>query len=164
MFNNNLEYWQNKLSRVPVLEITTDKLRASNQEYDIGIETFVFPLELCESVKTLSQSSENGLFISLLTAFKCLLYKYTAQEDIVVGSYIPQKNHLDFNTLAFRSCVSSNVSFCELLEQVNQVVTEDLKHQDFSWQQLVEKLSATETQNDTGIFQVMFSLQDARVI
>ncbi|MEO1433296.1 MAG: amino acid adenylation domain-containing protein, partial [Cyanobacteria bacterium J06633_8] len=46
----------------------------------------------------------------------------------------------------------------------NQVVTEDLKHQDFSWQQLVEKLSATETQNDTGIFQVMFSLQDARVI
>ncbi|MEO1560637.1 MAG: amino acid adenylation domain-containing protein, partial [Cyanobacteria bacterium J06632_19] len=56
------------------------------------------------------------------------------------------------------------VSFCELLEQVNQVVTEDLKHQDFSWQQLVEKLSATETQNDTGIFQVMFSLQDARVI
>ncbi|AFY59073.1 amino acid adenylation enzyme/thioester reductase family protein [Rivularia sp. PCC 7116] len=164
MLNKNLEYWQNKLSRVPVLELTTDKLRTSNQEYDIGIETFVFPRQLCESVKTLNQSSENGLFISLLTAFKCLLHKYTAQEDIIVGSCIPQKNNLDFNTLAFRSSISSHICFSELLKQVNQIVIEDFKHQDFSWQQLVEKLSAIGFYKDTSVFQVMFSLQDAFVM
>lgn len=158
MFDKNLEYWQNKLTRLPVLELTTDKLRSSERDYETGIETFVFPKELCESVKKINQSSDTKLFTTLLTTFKCLLYKYTAQEDIIVGSYIPQADNLDFNTLAFRSCVSGDIPFIELLERENQVVTEDLKHQQFSWKQLVEKLYNTDAQNDAGIFQVMFSL------
>ncbi len=161
MFKQNLEYWQNKLSTLPVLELITDNLRSSNQNYRVGIETFVFTQELCKSVKNINKSSDANLFITLLTAFKCLLYKYTVQEDIIVGSYIPTTDNIDFNTLAFRSGVSGDISFIELLEQVNQVVSEDLKYKDFSWNKLVEKLSATDTQNDSGIFQVMFSLQDA---
>ncbi len=160
MFEQNLEYWQNKLSRLPVLELTTDKLRSSNQKYNVGIETCIFPQELCESVKAIGKS-ETKLFTTLLTAFKCLLYKYTVEEDIIVGSYIPKTDNSDFNTLAFRSNVSGDISFIKLLEQVDRVVSEDLKYKDFSWNQLVEKLSVTDTQNDSGIFQVMFSLQDA---
>ena len=45
-----------------------------------------------------------------------------------------------------------------MLERENKVVTDDLKHQDFPWNQLVETLSQTDAQNDAGIFQVMFSL------
>ena len=161
MFDKDLKYWQNKLSRLPVLELTTDKLKSSDREYDIGIETFVFPQELYSSIKNFSQSSDTLIFTNLLTAFKCLLYKYTGQEDIIVGSYIPQSNNSDFNKLAFRSCISGNIPFIELLKQVNGVVTEDLKHQDFSWEQLVNQLNITNSQNDSGIFQVMFSLQDA---
>ncbi len=164
MFNKNLAYWQNKLSRLPVLELTTDKLRSPHREYHVGIETFVFPEELYESVKTLSQSSNILILSTLLTVFKCLLHKYTGEEDIIVGSYISQSNNLDFNTLAFRSCVSGDISFLELLKQVNEVVNEDLKHQEFPWNQLVEKLSATDTSNYASIFQVMFSLQDADAI
>ncbi len=161
MFDKDLKYWQNKLSRLPVLELTTDKLRSSDREYDIGIETFLFPQELYSSIKNFSQSSDTLIFTNLLTAFKCLLYKYTGQEDIIVGSYIPQSNNSDFNKLAFRSCISGNIPFIELLKQVNGVVTQDLKHQDFSWEQLVNQLNITNSQNDSGIFQVMFSLQDA---
>ncbi len=161
MFDKDLKYWQNKLSRLPVLELTTDKLRSSDREYDIGIETFLFPQELYSSIQNFSQSSDTLIFTNLLTAFKCLLYKYTGQEDIIVGSYIPQSNNSDFNKLAFRSCISGNIPFIELLKQVNGVVTEDLKHQDFSWEQLVNQLNITNSQNDSGIFQVMFSLQDA---
>ncbi len=165
MSDTNLEYWQQKLStRLPVLELTTDKLRSSNQDYCVGIETFIFSQELCKSLITLNKSSENKLFSTLLAAFKCLLYKYTGEEDIIVGSYIPQTDNSHFNTLAFRSSVSGNLSFIELLKKLNQVVTEDLKYQDFSWEKLVEKLSTTENQNDSGIFQVMFSLQDASTI
>lgn len=164
MSDKNLEYWQNKLSRLPVLELTTDKLRSSNQVYQVGIETFVFPQDLCKSLRAINQNSDNKLFTTLLAAFKCLLYRYTAQEDIIVGSYIPQSNYLYFNTLAFRTNISGDIPFIELLEQVNQVVTKDLKYQDFSWKQLLEKLSATDTKNDSSIFQVMFSLQDASAI
>ena len=164
MSNNNLEYWENKLTRLPVLELTTDKLRTFDREYHVGIETFLFPHETCESLKAISKNSNTNLFTALLTTFKCLLYKYTSQEDIIVGSYIPQIDNSDFNTLAFRSCLSGDISFIELLEQVNQVVTEDLKYKNFSWEQLVKKLSATDNLKDTGIFQVMFSLQDADAI
>lgn len=164
MFEKNLEYWQNKLSRLPVLELNTDKLRSSNQEYRVGIETFLFPQELCESLKIISQSSNHPIFTILLTAFKCLLYRYTAQEDIIVGSYIPQSNYLYFNTLPFKTNISGNIQFIDLLKQVDRVVTEDLKHQDFDWKQLVNKLNATDAQNDSGIFQVMLNLQDADAI
>ena len=162
MFNKNLEYWQKKLSnRLPVLELTTDKVRTAERDYNVGIETFAFPQDLCKSLRTIDLNSENKLFSTLLTAFKCLLYRYTHQEDIIVGSYIPQSNNSNFNTLAFRSCISANTSFTELLKQVDRVVTEDLKHQDFSWEQLVQELSTVDNQNDAGIFQVMFSLQNA---
>ena len=164
MFDKNLKYWQNKLRRLPVLELTTDKLRSSDGDYTLGIETFVFPQTLCESVKTLIKHTGASLFTTLLTAFKCLLYKYTSQEDIIVGSYIPQANNLDFNTLAFRSCLSGDISFIELSKQVTLLVNEGLEHRDFSWEQLVEKLSATDNLKDAGIFQVMFSLQDADAI
>ena len=53
MFDKNLEYWQNKLTRLPVLELITDKLRSSERDYETGIETFVFAKELCESEKIL---------------------------------------------------------------------------------------------------------------
>ncbi|MEA5593109.1 amino acid adenylation domain-containing protein [Rivularia sp. UHCC 0363] len=162
MSEKNLEYWQQKLSRLPLLELPTDKSRSSNQNYQVGIETFIFSQGLCKSLNNINKKSDNKLFIILLAAFKCLLYKYTSQEDIIVGSYIPQSDYLDFNTLAFRSFVSGDISFVELLHQVNQVVTEDLEHQDVSWEQLVQ-ISATDTQNDSGIFQVMFSLQDAQI-
>ncbi|MEM9925448.1 MAG: AMP-binding protein, partial [Cyanobacteria bacterium P01_D01_bin.50] len=165
MSDTNLEYWQQKLStRLPVLELTTDKLRTDRRDYCVGVETFVFPQELCKSLKTLSQWSDNKLFSTLLATFKCLLYKYTGEEDIIVGSYITQTDNSDFNTLAFRTNVSGNVSFIELLKKLNQAVTEDLKYQDFSWKQLIAKLSTTENQNNSSIFQVMFSLQDAPLI
>ena len=165
MSDTNLKYWQDKLStRLPVLELTTDKLRSDNRDYCVGVETFVFSQELCQSLKTLNKSSDSQLFSTLLTAFKCLLHKYTGEEDIIVGSYIPQTDNSDFNTLAFRNSVSGNLSFIELLKQLNQAVIEDLKYQDFSWKQLIAKLSTTENQNNSSIFQVMFSLQDASLI
>ena len=164
MFDKNLKYWQNKLRKLPVLELTTDKLRSSDRDYTLGLETFVFPQTLCESVKTLIKHTDTSLFTTLLTAFKCLLYKYTSQEDIIVGSYISQANNLDFNTLAFRSFLSGDIPFIELSKQVTLLVNEGLEHRDFSWEQLVKKLSATDNLKDTGIFQVMFSLQDADAI
>ncbi len=158
-YEHNLKYWQHKIcKKLPVLELTTDILRTSNQDIHLALETFTFPQELCTSLKVISEKFEFSLLTTLLAAFKCLLYRYTGQEDIIVGSYIPQSNGSDFNTLAFRNCISGNKSFDEFLKQVNQVVTEDLNHQDFSWKQLLQEFSTANTQNNCGIFQVMFSL------
>ncbi|MEL7246311.1 MAG: condensation domain-containing protein, partial [Cyanobacteria bacterium J06573_2] len=158
MSEKNLKYWQEKLSKkLPVLEIATDYKRSSNQQYRIGIETFVFSQELLQSLTTISQEYNVNLFSALLTAFNCLIYRYTTQEDIIVGSYISQTNNLDFNILAFRNYISGSSSFSQLLKQHEQAVSQDLEYQDFSWKQLVQELIP----NNPGIFQVMFNLQDA---
>ncbi|MCJ8281718.1 MAG: condensation domain-containing protein, partial [Rivularia sp. ALOHA_DT_140] len=159
MSKKNLEYWQKKLSnKLGVLELSTDKPRRANQDYDIGIETFIFPQSVYQSVKTLSNSCGSYDFTTLLTVFKCLLYRYTYQSEIVVGSYIPNSDNSDFNTVALSNLISGDILFSELLKQVNQAVNEDLQHQDFDWEQLVNKLNL----QDTDIFQVMFSFQDAK--
>ena len=159
MCDKNLKYWQEKLSNIPVLEITTDNIRNDHQQYELGIETFVFSNELQQSLTSITQKYNVNLLSTLLTVFNCLLYRYTAEEDIIVGSYIPQTDNSDFNTLAFRNYISGDLSFSHLLKQTFQIVSEDLKHQNFDWKQLVEKLPA----KDTGIFQVMLNLQDASI-
>ncbi|MEO1187401.1 MAG: condensation domain-containing protein, partial [Cyanobacteria bacterium J06636_27] len=95
-----------------------------------------------------------------MPVFNCLIYRYTTQEDIIVGSYISQTNNLDFNILAFRNYISGSSSFSQLLKQHEQAVSQDLEYQDFSWKQLVQELIP----NNPGIFQVMFNLQDALLI
>ena len=159
MSDKNLKYWQEKLSNIPVLEIKTDYIRSNNQQYHLGVETLIFSNDLLQSLTNITQKYNVNLLSTLLTAFNCLLYRYTAQEDIIVGSYIPQTDNSDFNTLAFRNCISGDLSFSQLLKQTFQIVSQDLKHQDFNWSQLVKQLSS----NDAGIFQVMFNLQDASI-
>ncbi|MDY6900050.1 MAG: amino acid adenylation domain-containing protein [Cyanobacteriota bacterium] len=160
MSEKNIKYWKERLSnKLPVLEVATDYLRSSNQQYHLGIETFTFSQELLKSLTNIAESFEVDLFSTLLTAFNCLLYRYTSQKDIIIGSYIPQADNSDFNLLALRNYISGNSSFSQLLKQVNKVLSEDLKYQYFSWKKLLEELPP----NDTGIFQVMFNLQDASV-
>ena len=159
MSDKNLKYWQEKLSNIPVLEIKTDYIRSNNQQYHLGVETLIFSNDLLQSLTNITQKYNVNLLSTLLTAFNCLLYRYTAQEDIIVGSYIPQTDNSDFNTLAFRNSISGDLSFSQLLKQTFQIVSQDLKHQDFNWSQLVKQLSS----NDAGIFQVMFNLQDASI-
>lgn len=83
--------------------------------------------------------------MTLLTTFKCLLYRYTGQEDIIVGT-IAKLDSSHFNTLALRSNLSNHLTFVELLRQVREV-----------WEQELYFISNS---NDSGIFQVMFVLQD----
>ncbi|BAY86595.1 amino acid adenylation domain-containing protein [Calothrix parasitica NIES-267] len=159
MSDKNLKYWQEKLSNIPVLEITTDYIRSDHQQYHLGIETFIFSEDLLQSLTSITQQYNVDLLSTLLAAFNCLLYRYTAQEDIIVGSYIPQTDNSDFNTLAFRNSISGDLSFSQLLKQTFQVVSQEKKHQDFNWSQLVQQLPT----NDAGIFQVMLNLQDAEI-
>ncbi|MEL6457588.1 MAG: condensation domain-containing protein, partial [Cyanobacteria bacterium J06621_15] len=159
MSEKNLNYWQQKLSKnLPVLEISTDKIRNSNYNCILGIETFIFSQELLQSLKNISRRCDDNLLSVLITSFSCLLHRYTAGEDIVIGSYIQKSDNSGFNTLAFRNYLSGDTLFSQLLDQVHQEVCLDLQHQDFSWKQLLEKLPL----KDKNVFQVMLSLQDAR--
>ncbi|MDJ0729785.1 MAG: amino acid adenylation domain-containing protein [Crocosphaera sp.] len=166
---SQLNYWQQKLGgTLPTLELPTDYPRPRVQTYQGSIKAFSLSSALTAKIKLLSNKEGVSLFMTLLTAFKVLLYRYSGQEDIIIGTPIAGRNRREIealigffvNTLALRSDLSDNPSFRELLSRVKRVCLEAYNHQDVPFEQLVEVLQPERDLSHTPIFQVMFALQN----
>ena len=166
-----INYWKEKLGgTLPVLELPTDYPRPQVQTYN-GANVFLeLPNDLSQQIKSLSQESGVTSFMTLLTAFNTLLHRYSSQDDIMVGSPIAGRNHLEtegligffVNTLALRTQFSENQSFKQLLEKVKNTVLEAYNHQEVPFERLVEELQPERDTSRSPLFQVMFVLQNAQ--
>ena len=107
--------------------------------------------------------------MTLLAAFQVLLYRYTGEEDIVVGSPIANRVRPELepligflvNTLVLRTDLSGNPTFRELLSRVRAVCVDAQEHQDLPFEKLVQELQPERDQSRNPLFQVMFALQNA---
>ncbi len=165
----HLDYWQKQLTDAPpVLDLPTDYPRPTIQTFRGDQVQFTLPPALVEHLRQLSQQANATLFMTLLAAFKVLLARYSGQTDIVVGSPIANRTHLDIepligffvNTLVLRSDLSDNPTFSQLLDQVRDVTQGAYEHQDLPFEQLVEALKPERHLSHTPLFQVMFVLQN----
>ncbi|MBW4611021.1 MAG: amino acid adenylation domain-containing protein [Hassallia sp. WJT32-NPBG1] len=165
-----LAYWKQQLSgNLPILQLPTDRPRPAVQTFRGARQAFLLPKSLSEQIKNLSQQEGVTLFMTLLTAFKILLYRYTGQEDILVGSPVANRNQAEIenligffiNTLVLRTDLGGNPTFRELLGQVREMVLEAYNHQDLPFEKLVENLRPERDSSHTPLFQVMFALQNA---
>jgi len=107
-------------------------------------------------------------FMSLLAAFTTLLYSYTGQEDIAVGTYIINRNRAEtegligffINNLVLRTDLSGNPGFRDLLVRVRTVALTAYAHQDLPFEKLLEELRPERDRSRTPLFQVMLVLQN----
>uniref|UniRef100_UPI00286B303F condensation domain-containing protein n=1 Tax=Chamaesiphon sp. OTE_75_metabat_556 TaxID=2964692 RepID=UPI00286B303F len=164
-----LNYWQQQLAAAPpLLELPTDRSRPSTQTYQGGSEFLQLDQDLTQKLKRLSQESGTTLFMTLLTAFKLLLSRYSGKEDIVVGSAIANRNRREIepligffvNTIALRTNLQGNPTFLELLERVKQVTLDAYDRQDLPFEKLVDELGLERSLSHHPLFQVVFSLQN----
>ena len=82
-----LNYWKDKLGgELPVLELPTDRLRPAVQAHRGAVESLVVPKELTDALQAMSRREGVTLFMTLLAAFKTLLYRLTGQADTIVGT------------------------------------------------------------------------------
>ncbi|MBD2529846.1 amino acid adenylation domain-containing protein [Nostoc flagelliforme FACHB-838] len=167
---NQLAYWQQQLSgELPILQLPTDRPRPIVQTYAGNTLSFVLPKSLSDELKNLSKQESATLFMTLLAAFKTLLYRYTNQSDILIGSPIANRNRAEIenligffvNTLVLRSNLSGNPTFRDLLKQVREVALEAYAHQDLPFEKLVEEIQPERNLSHNPLFQVMFVLQNA---
>jgi amino acid adenylation domain-containing protein len=169
VLEQQLAYWRQQLAELPVLQLPTDKPRPpvpSHQGRAIG---FSVPAELTAELKRLSHTEGVTLYMTLLAAFKILLWRYSGQSDVVVGTPIAGRNHLAteeliglfVNTLVLRTDLSGNPSFSELLERIREVTLGAYAHQDLPFEKLVEELQPERDMSRSPLFQVMFMLENA---
>jgi amino acid adenylation domain-containing protein len=165
-----LDYWQKQLTGAPaLLELPTDRPRPPVQTWQGATQSFTLPNELSKAIAALSRRESVTPFMTLLAAFDVLLYRYTDQTDILVGSPIANRNRSEIedaigffvNTLVLRSDLSGNPSFRELLGRVREKCLGAYTHQDLPFELLVEALQLERDLSYSPLFQVMFALQNA---
>lgn len=169
VLERHLSYWKRQLDNAPaVMNLPTDRPRPTVQTPRGAMQSLVLPKTLTEALKNLSRREGATLFMTLLAAFKVLLYRYTGQDDIVVGTPIASRNQSEtemligvfLNTLALRTDLSGNPGFRELLGRVREVVLGAYAHQDLPLEKLVEELMPERNLSYTPVFQVLFALQN----
>ncbi|MBD2494910.1 non-ribosomal peptide synthetase [Nostoc sp. FACHB-280] len=170
VLETQISYWRKQLANAPtVLELPTDYPRPAIQTFQGATYSFELSIELSTALQKFSQQQGSTLFMTLLASFQILLWRYTGQKDIVVGSPIANRNRAEIegligffvNTLVLRTNLGGNPSFVELLKQVREMALGAYAHQDVPFELLVEQLQPQRDLSHTPLFQVMFVLQNA---
>jgi len=166
---SQLRYWQQQLQDAPgLLALSLDYQRPAVQSYRGDKISFQIPKIILEQLKGLSHAQGTTLFMTLLSIFYVLLYRYSGQNDIVVGTPVAnrQREELELlmgffvNTLALRVHISDKMTFNDLLALVKDVTLQGYVNQDIPFEKLLESIPVERTLAYSPLIQVMFILQN----
>ncbi|HEY6332927.1 MAG TPA: amino acid adenylation domain-containing protein, partial [Blastocatellia bacterium] len=170
ILGDQTRYWETRLSGAPpFLDLPTDRPRPPVLTYNGGRLYWVLSQELIGSLKALSRRKGVTLYMTFMAAFQVLLYRYTGQTDISVGSPISNRNRSELegligffaNTLVIRTELHDDVTWSELLGLVRESALGAYAHQDLPFEMLVEVLQPARDLGHSPLFQVLFVLQNA---
>ncbi len=165
-----LAYWCQRLANTPpVLQLPSDYPRPHVQHYQGNALRLQLPGELCAALRTWCRLSGVTLFMFCLTAFLVLLYRYSEQSDICIGTGLANRRQkgsenllgMLVNTAALRFDLAGAGTFRALLEQVRQVCLDAYECQEMPFTRIVEVLQPERSSDHTPLYQVLFSFHDA---
>lgn len=168
---DQLSYWRQQLADAPILELPTDHPRPAVQTHNGSYLSLDLSPALFQALREISRQEGVTLFMTLLAAFKTLLYRYTGQEDIVVGTPIANRRWKEtegligtfVNTLAMRTDLTGQLTFRELLGRVREVALQAYAHQDMPFEKLVAELRPERDPSYSPLVQVLFNLTNIPV-
>jgi amino acid adenylation domain-containing protein len=167
------EYWLNSFkTEIPVLDLSTDYPRPAVQEFAGDIIIFPLTKEMTQGLHQLVTETGTTLFIVLLTMYNVLLHKYTGQEDIVIGSIVSGRDHMELEnvvglfvkTLALRNYPAAGKVFSTFLQEVKDNALKALENQHYPFSRLVEKLNLKKDSSRNPLFDASFILQNSGVL
>jgi len=163
-----MSFWKKRLKNIPAaLELPLSNPRPARLSYCGARLSRKLSRELVVALAELSKREGVTLYMTLLSAFLILLYRYTDQQDIVIGTPIAGRNHVEtekllgffVNTLVIRCDLSGNPGFCDLLSRVREIALGVYSNQDLPFEMLVEELQPKRDLSRTPFFQIMFAYQ-----
>ncbi|QRN95172.1 non-ribosomal peptide synthase/polyketide synthase [Archangium violaceum] len=173
VLESQLEYWRQRLAGAPpVLELPTDRPRPPEQSFRGASLPVRLSRELSERVRALAQAEGSTPFMVLLAALQVVLYRYSGQEDLCVGSPVSGRNRTELeglvglfiNTLVLRTRVAPGLRLRELLARVREATLEAYAHQDVPFERLVDELKLPRRLGHSPLFQVMLAFQQQELL
>ena len=166
---SQLSYWKRQLANLTVLDLPADRSRPARQSFHGRRVAIELSELLTSSINELSNKRGVTPFMTLVAAFQILLFRYSGQEDVVVGSPIANRRRSELETLVglfvnilvLRSDLSGKPTFEEVIERVREVCLGAYAHQDLPFETLVHELQSERDQSRNPLFQVVFALQNA---
>jgi hypothetical protein len=168
-----MNYWIARLSGAPhILKLETDYPRLQDQTFNGTVSGFVFGDELSAAVISLARDLKVTPFMFLLACYSSLLYRYTGQEDILIGVPVANRGHPELesvigifvNTLIFRVKFSDSQNFADLLKDVQAATLDAFEYQALPFPKLVEELNVERVPGYPPLYQVVFNFQNASLI
>ena len=163
------DYWVNRFCQeIPLLKIKTDFKRPPLKTYQGDRIIIVEELDFFESFNLLAMESYSSMFIVLLSAYYVLLFKYSGQKDIIIGSPIacrPKKElenivGMFVNMLPLRININENCTFLEFMESVRGICFDAYENQEYQFNDLVSELHFKRDMSRNPIFDYVFALQN----
>ncbi|HVR95614.1 MAG TPA: amino acid adenylation domain-containing protein, partial [Thermoanaerobaculia bacterium] len=164
-----LAYWRERLgSNPPVLELPADRPRPAVQTFRGGRQPVRVPAHLLGGLQEVSRRHDATLFMTLIGAYAALLSRYSGQDDLIIGTPVAGRNHVQIedligffiNTLVLRADLAGEPSFLDLVGRVRETTLSAFAHQDLPFEKLVEELQPKRDLSRSPIFQVAFALQN----
>ena len=165
-----LDYWKSHLRGAPaLLALPLDKPRPNSKTFVGSRQLVTLEKPIADGLQAIARQEGATLFMVALAAFKVLLYRYTGQESVVVGSPVANRNRAEIeglvgffvNTLALHTDMSGAPTFRQLLARVKEAALGAYDHQDVPFEKLVEELQPERSLNYNPIFQTLFTLEVA---
>ena len=166
-------YWLSRFAgeKIPVLQLPSDRMRPSVKTYRGSTVSRILDKELSVALQRVVQQEGATLFMGLLAAVNILLYRYSGQEDIIIGSPIAGRPHTDLedqigfyvNTLALRTQLKGSDSYIDVLRELKEQTLDAYKHQMYPFDELVDALRLPGDLSRSPLFDVMVVLQNAQL-
>jgi tyrocidine synthetase-3 len=163
------EYWGKTFAKdLSVLNMPTDFKRPAIKSFEGNHFDFRIDSELTQEIKQITEKTNTTLFMFLLAALNVFLYKYTGQEDIVVGIPIAGRMHEDVenvvgmfvNTLAMRNYPVGNKTFTDFLMELKENSIKAYENQEYQFEELLTKINVTRDVSRNPLFDVMFVMRN----
>lgn len=163
------QYWLSQFADdLPLLQLPCDFPRPSLQNF----EGDGFDIELGEQLTAmlhqLAKETQTSLFMVLLSIYTLMLVKCSGQEDIVIGTPIAGRSHLDLsqligmfvNTLPLRMTVKRSMKYRAFLAEVRKIAMQGYANQDYQMEELVNRLKLERRSDHNPLFDVTFTMQN----
>jgi amino acid adenylation domain-containing protein len=162
-------YWLRTLAApLPIVELPTDAVRPVAPSFAGREELFSIDREVSEPFRRLCQAQGASVFMGLVAAVTTLMHRYSGAEDLIIGSPIAGRDHVDLdhaigvfiNTLALRTTIQPHLTFKEVMAATRRTVVDAFDHRLYPFDRLVQDLDVARDFSRSPVFDAMVILQN----